>query len=175
MSPRRYDGVTDSARDDFSEFVAARGPALQRTAFLLTGDWGRAEDLLQTVLVKALRHWPRVSQGSPEAYVRAALARTAVSSWRRRWHGEIPSSFMPERSSDTWSEVDRRKVMFDALRELPARQRAVIVLRFYEDLTEAAVADALGVSVGTVKSQTAKALQHLRVSPFMSDEMRTSQ
>jgi RNA polymerase sigma-70 factor (sigma-E family) len=166
--------VTGSVRDDFSEFVAARGPALQRTAFLLTGDWGRAEDILQTVLVKTLRHWPRVSSGSPEAYVRTALARTAVSSWRRRWHGEAPSATLPEGSSDSWSDVDRRRVVFDALRQLPARQRAVIVLRFYEDLTEVAVADALGVSVGTVKSQTAKALQRLRVSPHMNDEMRTS-
>lgn len=166
--------MASSVRDDFSEFVAARGAALQRTAFLLTGDWGRAEDLLQSVLVKTLRHWPRVSAGSPEAYVRAALARTAVSSWRRRWHGEIPSAALPEGTSDRWSEVDRRRVIFDALRELPARQRAVIVLRFYEDLTEAAVADALGVSVGTVKSQTAKALARLRISPSVNDEMRTS-
>jgi RNA polymerase sigma-70 factor (sigma-E family) len=164
--------MTGSVRDDFSEFVAARGPALQRTAYLLTGDWGRAEELLQTVLVKALRHWPRVAQGSPEAYVRAALARTAVSNWRRRWHGEIPSVSLAEGTSDTWSEVDRRRDMFDALRQLPPRQRAVMVLRFYEDLTEVAVAEALGVSVGTVKSQTAKALQRLRVSP-LSDEMRT--
>jgi RNA polymerase sigma-70 factor (sigma-E family) len=163
-----------AVRDDFSEFVAARGPALQRTAFLLTGDWGRAEDLLQTVLVKALRHWARVSQGSPEAYVRAALARTAISSWRLRWNGEVPSAALPEGTTDGWSEVDRRKVMFDALRQLPPRQRAVIVLRFYEDLTEDAVAEALGVSIGTVKSQTFKALQRLRVSPHMSDEMRTT-
>lgn len=166
--------VANSVRDDFSEFVAARGPALQRTAFLLTGDWGRAEDLLQTVLVKTLRHWPRVSAGSPEAYVRAALARTAVSSWRRRWHGEIPAAALPEGTSDGWSEVDRRRVIFEALRQLPARQRAVIVLRFYEDLTEVAVANALGVSVGTVKSQTAKALARLRISPSVNDEMRTS-
>lgn len=161
-------------RDDFSEFVAARGPALQRTAFLLTGDWGRAEDLLQSVLVKTLRHWPRVSAGSPEAYVRSALARSAVSSWRRRWNGEVPSAALPEATKDGWSDIDRRQVMFDALRQLPPRQRAVIVLRFYEDLTETAVAEALGVSVGTVKSQTAKALQRLRVNPQMSDEMRTA-
>jgi RNA polymerase sigma-70 factor (sigma-E family) len=161
-----------TVRDDFSEFVVARGPALQRTAYLLTGDWGRAEDLLQTVLVKALRHWTRVRAGSPEAYVRAALARTAISSWRRRWRGEIPYSTLPDVATDSWSDTERRTVVFAALRQLPARQRAVIVLRFYEDLTEAAVADALGVSVGTVKSQTAKALQHLRVSP-LADEIRT--
>jgi RNA polymerase sigma-70 factor (sigma-E family) len=166
--------VTRSVRDDFSEFVAARGPALQRTAFLLTGDWGRAEDLLQSVLVKALRHWPRVSAGSPEAYVRTALARSAVSSWRRRWNGEVPSAALPEGTRDAWPDVDRRQVIFDALRQLPPRQRAVIVLRFYEDLTETAVAEALGVSVGTVKSQSAKALQRLRANPQMSDETRTA-
>ena len=149
-------------RRDFSDFVAARGPALQRTAFLLVGDWGKAEDVLQTVLVKTLRHWRRVRAGAPEAYVRAAIAREAISLGRRAWSAEAPTEVLPEQGSDQWARVDDRLALMDALRALPAGQRAVLVLRFYEDMTEEATAAALGVRVGTVKSQTSKALARLR-------------
>ena len=149
--------------DSYTDFVTASGAALQRTAFLLVGDWGRAEDLLQTVLLKTLRHWGRVSQGSPEAYVRAALAREAVSSARRAWRGEAPTQAPPDSGQDRWEAVDDRITMLAALARLPPRQRAVIVLRYHEDLTEVATAQALGVSLGTVKSQTSKALAQLRV------------
>lgn len=154
--------VTADDREDFTAFVRAQGPALQRTAYLLTGDWGRAEDLLQTVLLKSLRHWARVRSGAPVAYVRAALAREAASAGRRRWRGEVPTEHLPDTGSDFSSQLDDRADLRLRLLALPPRQRAVIVLRFYEDLTEADTAAALSISVGTVKSQANKALSSLR-------------
>ena len=150
-------------RPDFSVFVAARSAALLRTAFLLTGDWAAAEDLLQASLAKSWRSWSRVSD-RPESYVRAVLANTYVSWRRRRWHGEMPTSELPEVPvRDRTGEVDEREALWLALRRLPRRQRAVVVLRYYDDLTEADTAVMLGISVGTVKSQGSKALAALRI------------
>jgi RNA polymerase sigma-70 factor (sigma-E family) len=144
-------------RPDFSVFVAARSAALLRTAFLLTGDWAAAEDLLQASLAKSWRSWSRVSD-RPESYVRAVLANTYVSWRRRRWHAELPTSELPEvLVADRTSEVDEREALWLALRRLPRRQRAVVVLRYYDDLTEAETAVMLGITVGTVKSQSSKA------------------
>jgi RNA polymerase sigma-70 factor (sigma-E family) len=150
-------------RESFSEFVRARGPALHRTAFLLTGDWALAEDLLQTALAKSYPRWERIEAADPEAYVRAAVANTYATWWRRRWRGEVPHPALPDAPGhDRWGDVDARTALRDALDRLPRRMRAVVVLRFHEDMTEAAVARALGITVGTVKSQTAKALAKLR-------------
>ena len=150
-----------NAREEFSEFVRARGPALHQTAYLLTGDWALAEDLLQTALAKSYLRWDRIDE--PEGYVRRVLANTYASWWRRRWRGEVPHDVLPETSAeDRWGEVDARDALREALDRLPRRMRAVVVLRFHEDMTEAAVAEALGISVGTVKSQTAKAMAKLR-------------
>lgn len=155
--------MDDAARAAFAEFVHARGTALHRTAYLLTGDWGQAEDLLQTALAKTYLHWSRVRGTEPEAYVRRVIANTYASWWRRRWRGELPHDVVPERVAvDRWADVDARAALRDALDRLPRRMRAVVVLRFHEDMTEADVARALGISVGTVKSQTAKALAKLR-------------
>ena len=152
-----------SGREAFTDFVRARGPALQRTAYLLTGDWALAEDLLQAALAKSYLKWDRLRTQEPEAYVRRVLVNTYASWWRRRWRGELPHAVLPdEAASDGWADVDARAALADALARLPRRMRAVVVLRFHEDMTEAAVADALGISVGTVKSQTAKALAKLR-------------
>ena len=148
----------------FTEFVRARGAALHRTAYLFTGDWALAEDLLQTALTKAYPRWDRIAEGNPEAYVRTVLANTYTTWWRRKWRGEGPHGEMPERAADDrWHDVDARSALREALDRLPRKMRAVVVLRFHEDMTEAAVAQALGISVGTVKSQTAKALAKLRV------------
>jgi RNA polymerase sigma-70 factor (sigma-E family) len=153
---------------DFAAFVTGRGPALQRTAYLLTGDWALAEDLLQTALAKSHLAWGRIRHHDPEGYVRKVLANTASSWWRRKWHGEAPTPALPDTAGyDGLAGADDRLALAVALRALPPRQRAVIVLRFHEDLTEAAVAAALGCSVGTVKSQTSKALAKLRLDPAL--------
>lgn len=157
-----------STRMDFNEFVAARSSGLLRTAYLLTHDHALAEDLLQTALAKAWFSWSRID-GPPEPYVRKILVNTYASWWRRKWNGERAYAEPPERPTGT-AEDDpaRRHDLWMALGHLPRRQRAVIVLRFEEDLTEAETARALGVSVGTVKSQTSKALAALRVDPTLS-------
>ena len=148
---------------DFDAFVAASSPRLLRTAYLLTHNWASAEDLLQSALAKSWFAWGRVD-GNPEPYVRTIMVTTYVSWWRRRWHGELPSASLPEQPvRDQMVQADDRADLWVALGRLPPRQRAVVVLRFYEDLTEADTAAALGVSVGTVKSQTSKALARLRI------------
>ncbi|HEU5035127.1 MAG TPA: SigE family RNA polymerase sigma factor [Mycobacteriales bacterium] len=156
-------------RPSFEGFVANRGAALQRTAFLLTGDWGHAEDLLQTALARVYPRWERIVRDDPEAYVRKALVNTWSSWWRRKWRGELPTAELHDRPGiDPYTDADRRGAVATALGGLPPKQRAVIVLRFHEDLTEAQVADVLGISVGTVKSQTAKALSKLRADAALS-------
>jgi len=149
-------------RSGFDEFVATRSPALLRTAYLLTGDHGLAEDLLQTALAKCWFAWGRID-GLPEPYVRRALATTYATWWRRRWRGERPTGQLPDRGDPAaTSHVEDRDALWRALGALPRRQRAVVVLRYYEDLSEAETASALGISTGTVKSQAAKALAALR-------------
>jgi RNA polymerase sigma-70 factor (sigma-E family) len=157
------------AAAQFAAFVNGRGPALQRTAYLLTGDWALAEDLLQTALAKSYLAWNRIRHEDPEGYVRKVLANTHATWWRRKWRGETPTAELPEGQHLDAGSEDRLSLAA-ALARLPRRQRAVIVLRFHEDLTEAAVAQALGISVGTVKSQTAKALAKLRDDPALRPE-----
>ncbi len=151
-------------RANYYEFVAARSDRLLRTAFMLTRDWAHAEDLLQEAMAKAWFAWGRVS-GDPEAYVRKIIITTYITWWRRRrWKAEVPTGEIPDEvSADEMRWSDERDAVWRALGRLPAGQRAVIVLRFYEDLTEIKTAEVMGCSVGTVKSQTAKALAKLRV------------
>jgi len=147
-----------SSRDEpagFEEFVAGRRTALLRSAYLLTGDHQDAEDLVQVALVKAVPHWHRIAD-HPEPYVRRILARESVSRWRRRRWREVSSDVLPERPA-ACTDPEGESVVRDALAMLAPRQRAVIVLRYYEDLTERQTADALGISVGTVKSQSRRA------------------
>lgn len=169
MTSDGYVETPGDAAAQFSAFVNGRGPALQRTAYLLTGDWGLAEDLLQTALAKSYLAWVRIRHEDPEGYVRKVLANTHATWWRRKWRGETPTLELPE-GHDHDHGADDRLALAAALARLPRRQRAVIVLRFHEDLTEAAVAQALGISVGTVKSQTAKALAKLRDDPALRPE-----
>ncbi|GAA2528156.1 SigE family RNA polymerase sigma factor [Pilimelia columellifera] len=155
----------------FEEFVAARSPRLLRTTYLLTSDWAAAEDLLQTALTKAWSAWSRID-GDPEPYVRRILVNTQTSWWRRKWTGERPTEHLPEAPDavDAHSAVDERERVWEALRRLPARQRAVVVLRYFEDLSEQEVAAALDCSVGTVKSQASRALAKLRVDESLMCE-----
>ena len=156
---------------EFEEFVLTRSPALLRTAYLLVRDLQLAEDLLQTSLAKAWFAWNRVD-GDPEPYVRRILVTTSVSWWRQRWTHETPTAVVPERSmpeGSAWPH-DGDEV-WNALGRLPRRQRAVVVLRYVEDRTEAETADLLGCSVGTVKSQCFKALAKLRLDSGLAIEM----
>jgi RNA polymerase sigma-70 factor (sigma-E family) len=145
---------------EFDEFVVARSPALLRTAYLLTRDVQLAEDLLQTALTKAWFAWTRID-GDPEPYVRRILVTSSVSWWRKRWTHETPTGVVPERATGAEPSVDVHDLM-EALGRLPRRQRAVVVLRYVEDRTEADTAALMGCSVGTVKSQCSKALAKLR-------------
>ncbi|MBL1097753.1 SigE family RNA polymerase sigma factor [Streptomyces coffeae] len=152
------------ATPGFEEFVAARGPRLLRIAWLLTGDAHQAEDLLQTVFAKVWPKWRRIAAGHPEAYIRKALVNTHASWWQRRWRGEVPCGELPDRpaSSDPFGEVDLERALGAVVRRLPPRQRAVIVLRYFEDLSVEQTAATLGCQPGTVKSQAAKALRSLQ-------------
>lgn len=154
----------------FEEYVAARGRALWRIAWLLTGDAHKAEDLVQTALVKCWRRWDTIAgDGAVDGYVRRALVTTYTDWWRRKWTGEVPTEDLPELPA-AGTDLAVRQDVVTALGRLPRGQRAVVVLRFYEDLTEAQTAAALGVTVGTVKSQTARALRALRESGLLSEE-----
>ncbi|HCB06824.1 MAG TPA: SigE family RNA polymerase sigma factor [Nocardioides sp.] len=150
-----------TARIDFDAFVAATSRRLLSTAYLLTGDHGRAEDLLQTALAKTWLAWARVE--TPEPYVRRAMVNTYASWWRRRWRDERPTGDLPDQAYV--EESADQHDLWVALRRLPRGQRAVLVLRFYEDLTEVETAQVLGCSVGTVKSQSAKGIAKLRRDP----------
>jgi len=154
----------------FREFVAGRQQALLRRAWLLTGDWASAEDLVQTALLRVWPHWSRASSlGHEEAYVRAAMLNVYLTGRKRAWNRERATEHLPEPVCDDVSDVvDLRALLTRALATLPPRQRAVIVLRFVEDLSEAQTAELLGCAAGTVKSQTSKALATLRLSPALA-------
>ena len=149
---------------DFAQFVGARWASLYRLAYLLTASPTGSEDLLQTTLEKAYVNWSRiVRMEHPEAYVRRMLANTFVSSRRRAWIGEQPWAELPESGWDSVEvPVVDRSLLWPLVCALPDRQRAVIVLRYYEDLTEAQIADVLGCARGTVKSQSSAAVAALR-------------
>ena len=153
---------------DFDEFVAARSSGLLRTAYLLTHDHALAEDLLQTALAKAWFAWTRI-EGRPEPYVRRILVNTYASWWQRRWNGELATEHLPEsRVGDAADAADTGRDLWVAMERLPRRQRAVVVLRYFEDLTEVETARLLGCTVGTVKSQMSKALAKLRIDPALA-------
>jgi RNA polymerase sigma-70 factor (ECF subfamily) len=149
---------------EFSEYVTLRWPPMLRTARLLTGDDGLAEDLVQTALEKCYVAWPRLrAREARDAYVRRTIVNVYISWQRRRsWH-EVPQDRVPEgEAADRTADVPQRSLLQQALALLPAKQRAVVVLRFYEDLSIQQVAAELNCSTGTVKSQTSDALAKLR-------------
>jgi RNA polymerase sigma-70 factor (sigma-E family) len=149
--------------DGFREFVERQWGPLLRTAYLLTGDRGHAEDLVQAALEKTHRRWDKVSRmDAPVAYVRRAMVNTATSWRRRRRVSEVPLLVTDGPVVDPYGRVDQRQQVLAALRRLPPRMRAVLVLRYFEDLSEAETADALGCSVGSVKSQASRGLDRLR-------------
>lgn len=149
----------------FGEFVAAHTRELLRVAYLLTGDQGAAEDLLQTAMLKTYLAWPRLDRSVPlGAYVRRVLYTTHVSGWRRRRFREVLAGSPPElpHQADRYAEHDERDRLWRLVSRLPAMQRATIVLRFYEDRSELETARLLGIAPGTVKAHTSRGLAKLR-------------
>jgi RNA polymerase sigma-70 factor (sigma-E family) len=154
--------TADAGEASFEEFVRARTGALARTAYLLTGDRQHAEDLVQTALSRAAVRWTELDDA--ESYVRRVLYTQAVSWWRvrRRRQPEVLVAAPPDRGGDHRGDPELRIVVEQALAKLTPKQRAVLILRFYEDRTEAETAELLSVALGTVKSQTRHALRRLR-------------
>ena len=147
--------------DEFTDFVVVRGSALRRTAYLMTGDWHEAEDLTQVALAKLYVAWPRVRRDGAEAYARRIVARAFIDARRRHWRRERPTDELPDLAGPS-ERIDDRLDLAQALAQLSASHRAVLVLRFWEDLSVEQVADALSLSIGTVKSQTSRALDRVR-------------
>ncbi|NJC68803.1 SigE family RNA polymerase sigma factor [Planosporangium thailandense] len=164
----------DASADEFDAFVRGRTAALLRSAYLLTGDQYLAEDLVQSALARTHRAWKRLhASGNAEAYTRKVMYHLQVSWWRRGRVAESLPGDLPEPATadrDPHDRSDLRLALRAALLKLSNKQRAVLVLRFFEDRTETEAAELLGVTVGTVKSQTAKALARLRtVAPELAD------
>ncbi|MCU1602857.1 MAG: polymerase, sigma-24 subunit, subfamily [Frankiales bacterium] len=159
----------------FEEYVVARSAALLRTAYLLTGNRADAEDLLQTALAKTYLAWDRIrDRDALDGYVRRTLVNTQTSFWRRK-RPESLYDAPPERPSrDAHADADLHDALWTALGRLGRRQRAIVVLRYYEDLSEAETASLLGISVGTVKSTTSRALVVLRQDTSLRDDPRTT-
>ncbi|MET8413194.1 SigE family RNA polymerase sigma factor [Streptomyces sp. NPDC005195] len=157
--------MRQAGAEGFDGFVAARWSALIHLARLLCGgDRHRAEDLLQEALVKLWFVWPRIADEAPEAYVRKILARAAARSARRRWWGERPVDELPDLAQvgDESATVVERSRLEAALAQLPPRQRAAVVLRYYQDLPEKQVAEILGCPLGTARSHASRGVARLR-------------
>jgi RNA polymerase sigma-70 factor (sigma-E family) len=163
--------VGDRAEAEFSEFMQGRWPTLVRFGYGLTGDVGLAEDLAQTALARAYASWPRVRRaGDPDAYVRKIMLNANHSRFRKRRVAESPAGLAPGcETAGPAGQRDDRAALMAALRGLPHGQRAVVLLRYWMDMTETEVATALGCSVGNVKSQASRALAKLRASAGLAD------
>jgi RNA polymerase sigma-70 factor (sigma-E family) len=163
-------GVVADAEQEFDAYFRARRDAVRRTAFLLCGDWHRADDHAQAAFVALHRHWRRIrDRAALDAWMRRTLVRTVVDESRRPWRRERATDTSPEGVVEGPADgpadaIATRHVLVDGLRAVPPRQRAVLVLRFLEGLDVAATAEVLGCSAGTVKSQTAHGLAALRAA-----------
>jgi RNA polymerase sigma-70 factor (sigma-E family) len=171
--------VLMASESAFESFVRDRGPALHRYGYVLTGSAHDADDLVQEALIRLRGAWTRVErQNDPTGFVRTTMARLHISSWRRRrreWLTAIvPDRALPDVAPDQVAASEADQIMWRALGALPPRQRAVIVLRFYEHLTDNEIAETLGVSKGTIRSQASRALDKLRQMPALSSNARGS-
>jgi RNA polymerase sigma-70 factor (sigma-E family) len=158
--------------EGFAQFIEAREQALQRTAWLLTNDWALAQDLVQTALARSWPYWGRIRGGNdPEIYVRRVMVNTWATWRRRRWAAERPSAMLSDRAApgDLAGEVTTRLALSSLLAVLTKRQRAVVVLRLFDDLSEAQVAQILGCAPGTVRATLFQALARLRNHPQLAD------
>lgn len=165
-----------AARQSFEEYVRARTPALSRVAYLLTGDHHLAEDLVQQALLRVAGRWPAlVTRGDPDDYVRRVMYNQHVSWWRRRESPVVRGGEQPAAGTvpDPGDAVVAALAVRQALARLGSRQRAVLVLRYFEDLSESRTAEIMGISVGTVKSQARDGLARLReLAPELSTLIR---
>ncbi|WP_327354937.1 SigE family RNA polymerase sigma factor [Streptomyces sp. NBC_01304] len=172
--PANFTKSTGHAKfPSFSSYVQARQPVLLRTARSLTANQCDAEDLLQTALTKTYVAWERIEDHRAlDGYVRRALLNTRTSQWRKRKVDEFACDELPEPDPVPVADPAEQQVLHDAMwraiMKLPARQRAMVVLRYYEDLSEAQTAEVLGVSIGTVKSAVSRALGKLREDPELT-------
>lgn len=156
-------GDVDDAQ--FVQFVDAHARELRRTAYLMCGDWQRAEDATQDALVKLFRSWSRLERsGGLRAYAHRAVTTAVVDQSRRPWRREVGVETLTllDTSSDPMTQVDRRLAVVSLLQTLPRRRRQCVILRYFSDLSVEETAHHLGITIGTVKSQTARALEHLR-------------
>jgi RNA polymerase sigma-70 factor (sigma-E family) len=172
--PRARNGDRTGGPDDlgFGEYVSARSRALLRTAYLLTGNVADAEDLVQAALAKTFLAWDRIEDRSAvDGYVRRAMVNTHISWWRRRRVEEYPTDEIPDQAvADHAVSSDLQETLRRAIDRLPQRMRAAVVLRYYEDMTEAEVAEVLGVSLGTVKSTVSRAVAKLRTDADLQSD-----
>jgi RNA polymerase sigma-70 factor (sigma-E family) len=159
----------------FRDYVSARGTALLRMAFMLTGNQADAEDLLQAALAKTYLAWGKIQdRAALDSYVRRAMVNTQISWWRRRKFEEFPTDELPDQAvADHASESDQSEVIRRALDRLPERMRAAVMLRYFEDMTEPEIATTLGVSLGTVKSTVSRAMAKLRDDAELDAELGT--
>jgi RNA polymerase sigma-70 factor (sigma-E family) len=159
----------------FRDYVTARSAALLRTAYLLTGNSADAEDLLQAALAKTYQAWRRIEDfGALDGYVRRAMVNTHISWWRRRRLEEYPTEDIPDQPvADHADDSELHDALSRALRRLPDRMRAAVVLRYYEDMSEAEIAGLLGISPGTVKSTVSRAVAKLRTDAELIDDFGT--
>ncbi len=162
--------VATEDRLDFESYAAARWSRLLRTAYLLTGDHHEAEDLVQVTLAKVYLGWSRVRRlEEPDAYVHRALVNNNISRHRKRRVVQLLTSRLPDRPREgAAAQVEARSLLLEALATLPPRQRAVVVLRYWEDLSEHQVAEVLGCTAGNVKSQASRGLRKLREHPALA-------
>jgi RNA polymerase sigma-70 factor (sigma-E family) len=160
--------VDQRDEQEFAEYFVRRRDAVRRTAYMLCGDWHRADDLAQTAFVALHRRWRKIrDRGAIDSYVRTTLVRAAIDESRRPWRRERQTDQLPEPAQEAAAIDERvatRQALLAALRMVPARQRAVLVLRYFEGLDVAGAAKALGCTEGTVKSQTSRGLAALRVA-----------
>jgi RNA polymerase sigma-70 factor (sigma-E family) len=163
------------ANDEFSDFVRTKSRGLLRTAWLLTGDTASAEDLVQTALAHTWVRWDRIaSKAAAETYVQRVMMTIFLGWRRRRWTGEVAAGdiFGVAADVDPADQLALHHTLLSAVRALPPHQRAVVALRYFSDLSEQATADILGCSVGTVKSQSSRAMRALREVPGLEAAIR---
>lgn len=167
--------MNEREEQEFAEYFAAKRDSVRRTAYLLCGDWHRADDLAQTAFVALHRRWTKIrDRRATDAYVRKTLTRAAIDESRRPWRREQHTDRLPEPEPAGVrldEHVATRADLLAGLKEVPPKQRAVLVLRYFEGLDVASVAKALGCSEGNVKSQTARGLAHLRTA--LGEEVET--
>lgn len=158
----RYRSGPPADDDGFVQWAGARRGQLWRTAYLMCGDWSGADDLVQDALVRVYLRWRKVAGGNPDAYARRALTSSFIDERRRPWRRERPTETLPEPACEAPATRLHETAMAAALRQVAPRQRAVLVLRYWEDLSLEQTADALGCSVGNVKAQASRGLARLR-------------